>query len=100
MLYKNERKCYLIDIAVPGDKRIELKEQEKIDNYSELRQEVKKIWNLSQVVVVPVVIGALGVTSKTLKDWLQKLNIKSSIELLQKEVLLGTAKIVRQVLET
>ena len=100
MLYKTERKCHLIDITVPGDKRIELKEQEKIDNYTELRQEVKKIWNLSQVVVVPVVIGALGVTSKRLKDWLEKLNIKSSIELLQKAALLGTAKIVRQVLET
>ena len=64
MLYKNGKKCHLVDITVPGDKRIELKEQEKIDNYTELRQEVKKIWNLSQVVVVPVVTGALGVTSK------------------------------------
>ena len=42
VLYKNERKCHLIDIAVPGDKRIELKEQEKIDNYTKLKQEVKK----------------------------------------------------------
>ena len=64
MLYKTERKCHFIDIAVPGDKRIDLKEQEKIDNYSELRGKVKKIWNLSQVVIVPVVIGALGVTLK------------------------------------
>ena len=59
---------HLIDIAVPRGKRIELKEQEKIDNYSKLRREVKKIWNLSQVVVVPVVIRALGLTSKRLKD--------------------------------
>ena len=88
------------DITVSGDKRIELKEQEKLDNYNELRQEVRMTWNLSQVVVVPVVIGALGVTSKRLKDWLEKLNIKSSIELLQKAALLGTAKFVRQVLET
>ena len=63
MLYKTERKCHLIDIGVPGDKRIELKEQEKIDNYCELRPEVKKIWNLSQVAVVPVAIGALKVIS-------------------------------------
>ena len=42
VLYKNERKCHFIDIAVPGDKRTELKEQEKIYNYTELRQEVKK----------------------------------------------------------
>ena len=100
VLYKTERKYPLIDTAVPGDNRIELKEQEKIDNYSELRREVKKIWNLSQVVVVPVVIGAPGVTSKGLKDWLRRLDIKSRIELLQKAALLGTAKIVRQVLET
>ena len=45
VLYKNERKCHLIHIAAPRDKRIELKEQEKIGNYSKLRQEVKKIWN-------------------------------------------------------
>ena len=43
VLYKTERKCHLIDIAVPGDKRIELKEKEKIDNYIELRRQVKKI---------------------------------------------------------
>ena len=88
------------DITVPGDKRIELKEQEKLDNYTELRQEVRMIWNLSQVAVVPVVIGALGVTSKRLKDWPEKLNIKSSIALLEKAALLGTATIVSQVLET
>ena len=93
MLHKNERKCHLIDIAVPGDKRIELKEQEKIDNYSELRQEVKKIWNLSQVVVVPVVTGALRVTSKRLKDWLEKLKVKSSIELFQKQYCLKLQKL-------
>ena len=100
VLYKTEGKCHLLDIAVPGDKRIELIEQGKIDNYSKLRQEVKKIWNLSQFLVVPVVIGALGVTSRRLKDWLRKLDVKSSIELLQKAALLGTAKIVRLVLET
>ena len=72
VLYKTKRKCRLIDIPLPGDKRIELREQEKVDNYSELRWEVKKIWNLPQVVVVPVVTGALEVASRRLKDWLKK----------------------------
>ena len=44
--------------------------------------------------------GSLGITSKNLKDWLGKLELRSSIEFLQKAVLLGTAKIVRKVLET
>ena len=29
VLYKTERKCHLIDITVAGEKRIELKEQER-----------------------------------------------------------------------
>ena len=47
LLHKTERKCHLIDLALPGDKRIVLKEQEKIDNYNELRQEVKKYLKLA-----------------------------------------------------
>ena len=39
VLYKTEGKCHLIDISVPGDKRIELKKQKKVDNYSKLRWE-------------------------------------------------------------
>ena len=72
---------------MPEDKSIELKEQEKVDNYTELRLEVKKIWNLSQA--VPVVLEALGVTSKRLKDWLKKLSVKSSIGLLERSIVLN-----------
>ena len=61
---------------------------------------MKKIWNLTYVGIVPIIMAALGITSKSLKDWLGKLELKSSIELLQKAVLLGTAKIVKKVLET
>ena len=100
VLCKTERKFHLVDITIPVDKRIELKEQKKVANYSELRREVKKIWNLSQVAIFPVVIGVLGVSSKRLKDWLEKSDVKSNIELLQKAALLGTAKIVRHILET
>ena len=101
-LYKNERKCHLIDIAVPGDKRIELKEWEKIDNHTELRQEVKK--NLELVSSCGCSSSNWSPTSDIKK--IERLagevnvNVKSSIELLQKAALLGTAKIVRQVLET
>ena len=57
-----------------------------IDNYSKLRREVKKIWNLSQAVDVPLVTVALGVTSKRLEDWLKKLDVKISIEVLQSSI--------------
>ena len=83
-LYKNKRKCHLTDT--------ELKKQEKIYNYSELRQDMKKILNLPRFVVVPVVIGALGVTSKRLKDWLKKLDVKIIIELIAKSSIAWNCK--------
>ena len=61
---------------------------------------MKNIWKLSEVVVVPAVIGALGVTPNRLKDWIKKLNVRSSIELLLKAPLLRTEKIVKYVSET
>ena len=63
MVYKKERKCQLTDIAIPGDGRVELKEHEKIDNYNELTKYVKKIWNLTYVGIVSIIVGTLGITS-------------------------------------
>lgn len=50
---------------------------------------------MSQVVAVKVVIGSLEVTSKIFKDWLKKLDVRSTIELLKKATLLRTAKTAR-----
>ena len=76
VLYKTKETCHLIDIAMPGDKMIELEEQEKVDNYSEPRWEVKKIWDFSQAAVVPVVIGALEVTSKKIERLAEEVRCK------------------------
>ena len=51
------------------------------------------------VQVVPIVVGSLGSVTKNLDKWLGKLNVKSSIPLLQQTTLLGTGRILRKVLE-
>ena len=50
--------------------------------------------------VVPVVVGALGVLSNRLDAWLEKLGVKIRTGLLQKTALLGTARILRKLLES
>lgn len=40
---KVERKCTIIDIAVTGDSRISDKEKEKVENYQDLKMEIKII---------------------------------------------------------
>ena len=45
-------------------------------------------------------VGALGAVSKRLDTWLDKLGITINTGLLQKTTLLGTARILRKVLES
>ena len=42
---KQERECAIVDIAVPGDKRIVEKENEKVKKYLELKQKIPRMWN-------------------------------------------------------
>ena len=88
----------LIDPACPLDTRIEKKE-EKCTSYSELKYEIAKIWKMRKVEVIPVAIWALGTVTKHFEKWIEKLDLDLTIEALQKACLLGTARIIRKVLD-
>ena len=75
------------------------KEGEKIEKYQDLKREIGKLCGIRKREVVPVVVGALGAFSKRLDTWLDKLGITIRMGLLQKTALLGTARILRKVLE-
>ena len=98
ILDKERRKCQLIDIACPGDNRVAEKEDEKIGKYRDLAREVSKLWNV-KVEIIPVVIGALGTIPKLLESRIKDIGISIKTAQIQKPVLLGTARILRKVLE-
>ena len=58
--------CHLIDIAVPCDSRVALKEEKGL-----IVRELRALWQF-KVKVVPVV-GALGTIIKTLQKHLQEI---------------------------
>ena len=88
-----------MDVAVPGDCRINEKEKEKIDKYQDLRREVSRLWQEKKVHVVPIVIGNLESISKNFIGFLYQLEINTNMGELQKAALLSTARILRKVLE-
>ena len=88
----------IVDIAVPGDSNILQKETEKCEKYQYLAREIQRIWK-SRTKVMPVVVGALGSVSKKLAGHLEQLGIKNRTRTMQKSALLGSAHILRKVLE-
>ena len=93
-----ERSCKIIDFAVPGDGRIEEKEKDKIEKYQDLGRELQKIWNV-KVKIIPLVVGSLGAIPKQFRKRLKQIGITGGTAQVQKTVLLGTARILRKVLE-
>ena len=93
-----QKKCLIVDVAVPEDCRINGKEK-KIDKYQDLRRKVSRLWQQKKVHVVPIVIGVLGSMSKNFIGFLHQLKINKNMRELQKAALLGTAKILRKALE-
>ena len=92
------KSCIVIDVATPGDCRICEKEIEKFEKYQNLKRELKSLWSLKKVEVVPEVVGALGCISKGFSGWMRTLSIKLNVGMKQKSFLLGTAGILRKVL--
>lgn len=95
---KKAKETIIVDIAVPGDSNILQKETEKCEKYQDLAREIQRIWK-SRTKVVPVVVGALGSVSKKLAGHLEQLGIKNRTRTMQKSALLGSAHILRKVLE-
>ena len=95
---RDKKTCNIIDIAVPGDAGIVEKEKEKVEKYQDLRREVTRLWNV-KAKVVPIVVGALGAVTPNLSKHLDAIGVTTRIELLQKAALLGTARLLRRVLE-
>ena len=96
---KEKKICYIVDVACPFDSRICSKEKEKEEKYNKLKYEIIKIGKMKKVVIIPIVIGALGTVTKNIKENLEKMEIKCEVNLLQKATLLGTARIIRKVLD-
>ena len=60
------------------------KEQEKLENYNDLRYEIGRIWECKRVKVIPIVIGALGTKSKDFEEYQEQLYCAVNFSALQK----------------
>ena len=87
LIDKKEQKGIIIDIAVPADLRVGKKERKKVEKH----QCLKRDWKI---------VETKNDRSCACSDgWIAKLRITNKVGVMQKTALLGTARILRKVLE-
>ena len=91
--------CHIIDIACPGDSRIVQKEEEKVEKYLNLDIAIKPLWRMKKVVISPIVIEVLANFTERLEGYLKNISTRLQPYNMQKTVLLGSARILRRILE-
>ena len=79
VMEKNTDKCLIIDVACPVDNNLIVKRNEKLNNYSELRLEIARMWD-KETLIVPIIIGAMGSIQNDLECNLKKLDILYNVE--------------------
>ena len=87
----------LIDAAIPGDRNVIKKEDQKILKYKDLIIEIQRMQNV-QTKVIPVIIRATRTISVSLRQYVSNRPGKHEIKELRKRAVLGTAQILREVL--
>ena len=92
-----EKQWIIIDFSVPNDINIEKKEREKIEKYTPLAYEVRKMCNV-KTKIVPLVIGALGAVTDNLEKHLSELGIGYIQTCMQKSAVIGSSIILKKVL--
>jgi len=95
---QKEKTCTLIDVAIPADRNVVQQEAEKNLKYKSLCMEIQRMWNL-KCTIIPIIIGATGIVTRSLRKNLKAVPGKHSIDSLQKTAILGTSHIIRKALQ-
>ena len=74
-----ERTCIMMDVVVPSDQNISLKEFQKLSEYKDREIEVTKMWKL-KTKIIPVVIGALGMIKKVSQNFIDQVPGKAFLQ--------------------
>lgn len=93
------RRTMIVDITIPHDENLVKAEKDKASKYLDLAHEIVDMWDVDSAVIVPIVVSANGLIAKSLDQHLSRLALDGWVKgLMQKAVLLDTARIVRKFL--
>lgn len=101
IIHKQQKTAQIIDIAIRNTHNLQSTISEKLSKYTDLKDEVTRMWRLKSASIVPIVLSTTGVIPKQLDQSLKALDLPThTYTILQKAAILNTCRIVRKFLQT
>ena len=76
LIDKTMKEVKIVDVTIPGDERVNEREVGKIEKYKLLKDEIARMWDMKEVIVIPVVVGALGAISTGFEKYIAAIGIE------------------------
>lgn len=100
-LFDNENKtCMIIEFTIPADDNILKAYTEKSIKYGDLAFQLKELYNLKTISILPMIISVNGLVEAHLLENTKRLCLEPAVvSASQKQVILFTTRIVRKILQ-
>ena len=95
---RKERSAIIIDVSVPNDFGINRAEREKVTKYQDLKNALRESWDLKEIDVIPVIVGATGVMKDNLQAYLDRIPGKPQRHECQTAAIRGTVSLLKKAL--
>ena len=90
---------YSIDVAIPNSHYLHSTITEKLQKYTDLKDELIRMWQLKTAYIRPLVLSTTGIITNKLHESLKLLNLRPALYILMPiAVILDTRRIVRMFL--
>jgi hypothetical protein len=87
----------LIDAAIPSSHSLHSTITEKLQKYTDLKEELIRIWRLKTAYITQLALSKTGIITNKLYESLRLLNLRPALYILmQKTSILNTCRIVRK----
>ena len=88
----------IIEVSVPNDFGLNRAEREKMNKYQDLKHDLRDTWDLEEIEIIPVIVGATGLVKKNLQEHLRNIPGQPQLAEIQLSAILGTVSIIKRAL--
>ena len=95
---KPKKTAHIIEVTVPNDFGLNRAERQKLLKYQDLKNALLTTWELDDICIIPVVVGATGLVKTNLKAYLYLIPGSLSVDEVQLAALKATISIIKKAL--
>ena len=85
-------------MSVPNDFGLNRAEREKLNKYQDLKHDLRDTWDLEEIEIIPVIVGATGLLKNNLSKYLQSIPGEPNLPEVQLSAIKGTVSILKRAL--